>query len=142
MERDDPRGVESGTRLAYQHAEGDSPQRADEDSVLVERGSVSQVRGASVHLRRSASAITLGRDVSLSQSAGAVVAGAQLKVEQSATQWLVAGVVQARQTFAVAVIAAKVEGQVRCLFDARGAFAFGAGVALMTGLLRLVVRRR
>jgi hypothetical protein len=50
--------------------------------------------------------------------------------------------VQARQVFAVTVIAGRVEGQIRCLFDAKGAFAFGAGAALMTGLLRLLLHRR
>ena len=49
---------------------------------------------------------------------------------------------QARQVFAIAVVAGKIEGEVRCLFDTRGAFAFGAGLALMTTLLRLLVRRR
>jgi hypothetical protein len=80
--------------------------------------------------------------VELRQAGGLIVAGAELNMERSAGQWLVGGLVQARQVFAVAVIAGRVEGQVKCLLDARGAFAFGAGAALMTGLLRLATRRK
>jgi hypothetical protein len=71
-----------------------------------------------------------------------VVAGGKVTVEQGGGQWLIGGRIQAKQVFAVTVVAARVEGQVRCLFDAKGAFAFGAGLALMTTLLRLLVRRR
>jgi|GEM_PF-6477126 hypothetical protein len=111
-------------------------------SVTLERSRARWVSGDTVRLRQSGAALVLGRDVQLVQAGGAIVAGAKLAAQQAGAQWLVGGLVQAKQVVALAVLAGKVEGQVRCLFDARGAFAFGAGLALMSTLLRLLVRRR
>ena len=109
--------------------------------VVAERVAVRQVRGDDVRLSQSAAIGTLGKDVALDQSAGLFVSGAKVNVDRSATQWLVGGLVQAKQVFAVTVIAAKVEGQVRCLFDTKGAFAFGAGLAIVGTALRLLFRK-
>jgi hypothetical protein len=110
--------------------------------VGVERCAVGRVRGGQVTLDQSATGLLLGRDVTLSRSGGAVMAGGKLNVERSGAQWLIGGLIQAKEVFAITVIAGRIEGQVKCLFDARGAFAFGAGLALMSGLLRLFVFRR
>ena|SRR5687768_12638036 len=120
----------SGTELALENP-----------PISAQRVAVRQIRGSHVNLRQSAAVGTLARDVTLSQSAGLFVSGAKVVADRSATQWLVGGLVQAKQVFAVTVIAAKVEGQVRCLFDAKGAFAFGAGLALVGTALRLLFRR-
>ncbi len=112
------------------------------EEVTAERSVIGRIRARYVRLRQSPVGIVLGRDVELRQGAGLVLAATELNVERSAGQWLIGGLVQARQVFAVAVVAGRIEGQVKCLFDARGAFAFGAGAALMTGLLRLLTRRK
>ena len=112
------------------------------EEVGATRTLIGRVRARYVRLGQGAAGLVLGRDVELRQGAGLVLAGTELNVERSASQWLIGGLVQAKQVFAVAVFAGRVEGQVRCLFDARGAFAFGAGAALMTGLLRLLTRRK
>ena len=109
--------------------------------VSAERVAVRRLQGDTVTLRQSAVVGSLAKDVSLSQSAGLFVTGAKVTAERSATQWLVGGLVQAKQVFAVTVIAAKVEGQVRCLFDTKGAFAFGAGLAIVGTALRLLFRK-
>ena len=114
----------------------------DEDVVVAERSAINRLRARTVRLRQSACFFTLGQDVRLHQSAGGLLAGVKLTAEQTGATWLVAGLLQARQVVAIAVIAGKVEGPVRCLFDTRGAFAFGAGLALMSALLRLFVRQR
>ncbi len=102
---------------------------------------VRQLRGDTVALSQSAVAASLSRDLRLNQSAAVFAAGAKVNAERSATQWLVGGIVQAKQVFAITVIAAKVEGQVKCLFDTKGAFAFGAGLAVMGTALRLLFRK-
>jgi hypothetical protein len=124
-----------------------APLRTRVEAVVAEDVDATQsllgrVRARYVRLRQGAAGVVLGRDVELRQGGGLIVAGAELNMERSAGQWLIGGLVQARQVFAVAVIAGRVEGQVKCLLDARGAFAFGAGAALMTGLLRLLSRRK
>lgn len=109
--------------------------------VDVEKCAVGKVRGGTVGLNQSAAGATLARDVSLTRSAGGLVVGGKVIAEQSGTQWLVGGLVQARNVFAITVIAARVEGQVKCLFDTKGAFAFGAGIAVAASLLRVLLRR-
>ena len=109
--------------------------------VTAERVAVQRLQGEHVDLRQSAVAGSLSKDATLNQSAGLFVSGAKVNVDRSAAQWLVGGLVQAKQVFAVTVIAAKVEGQVRCLFDTKGAFAFGAGLAVVGTVLRLLIRR-
>jgi hypothetical protein len=109
--------------------------------VTAERVAVRRLQGEHVDLRQSAVVGSLSRDATLNQSAGLFVSGAKVVADRSATQWLVGGLVQAKQVFAVTVIAAKVEGQVRCLFDTKGAFAFGAGLAVVGTVLRLLLRR-
>lgn len=131
--------VRDGSGLQLEVGKGGA---GDTDTMPVTQTAVGRVRGRVVDLKQSAVGAVLARDVKLYQGAGAVLAGGKVSVEQSVSQWLVGGLVQARQVFAVAVIAGKVEGQVRCLFDARGAFAFGAGAALVTGLLRVLARRK
>ena len=102
---------------------------------------VRQLRGDTVALSQSAVAASLSRDLRLTQSAAVFAAGAKINAERSATQWLVGGIVQAKQVFAITVIAAKVEGQVKCLFDTKGALAFGASLAIVGTALRLLLRR-
>src|SRR5687767_9023188 len=81
--------------------------------LAAERVAVRRLQGETVTLGQSAVLGALGKDVTLSQSAGLFVSGAKVTTERSATQWLVGGLVQAKQVFAVTVIAAKVEGQVK-----------------------------
>ena len=109
--------------------------------LAAERVAVRRLQGDTVTLSQSAVAGGLAKDIRMNQSAGLFVSGARVTTERSATQWLVGGLVQAKQVFAITVIAAKVEGQVKCLFDTKGAFAFGAGLAIFGTVLRLVFRR-
>jgi len=113
----------------------------DTPHVTGKRVAVGHVRGETVALEHSAVGGAIARDVKLDRSAAIFLSGAKVTAERSATQWLVGGLVQAKHVFAVTVIAAKVEGQVKCLFDTKGAFAFGAGLALMGTLLRVALRR-
>ncbi|HEU5317327.1 MAG TPA: hypothetical protein VFX49_14550 [Chloroflexota bacterium] len=105
------------------------------------RQAVGRLSGSRVSLEQSAGGIALGRDITLDRSAAVMLGGGKVVAERSAAQWLVGGLVQAKQVFAVTVIAAKVEGQVKCLFDTKGAFAFGAGLAVVGTALRLLFRR-
>ena len=111
------------------------------EHVSVDRSALGAAAGNRLRLRHSASAVTLGRDVGLHQGGGLVVAGGRVTVEQGASQWLVGAVVEARQTFALAVIAGQVSGSVRCLLDTRGAIIFGVAFAVTTFALRLLTRR-
>src|SRR5688572_12488854 len=123
------------------NAAPDSGLLLESPHVSAERIAVRRVQGETVSLAQSAVVGTLARDVTLAQSAGLFVTGAKVTADRSATQWLVGGLVQAKQVFAITVIAAKVEGQVKCLFDTKGAIAFGASLAIVGTALRLLFRR-
>lgn len=112
----------------------------DAQQVTAEKVAVGRVRGGTVALTQSASGAALGKDIRLDRSAAVLLGAAKISAERTGVQWLIGGLVQAKQVFAITVIAAKVEGQVKCLFDAKGAFAFGAGLALVGGLLRVLRR--
>ncbi len=111
------------------------------EHVSVDRGVVGAALGNRLRLRQSASAVALGRDVALHKAGGLVIGGGRVTVEQGASQWLVGAVVEARQTFALAVIAGQVSGSVRCLLDTRGAIICGVTFAVTTFALRLLTRR-
>ena len=135
-------GVRAAPTTLEGHGDGSGNELAlEQPPVSAERVAVRRLQGETVALRQSAVLGSLSKDVTLHQSAGLFLSGAKVVADRSATQWLVGGLVQAKQVFAVTVIAAKVEGQVRCLFDTKGAFAFGAGLAIVGTALRLLFRR-
>ncbi len=111
------------------------------EHVSVDRGAVGAALGNRLRLRQSATGVALGRDVTLHKGGSLVVGGGRVTVEKGAGQWLVGAVVEARQTFALAVIAGQVSGSVRCLLDTRGAIICGVAFALTTFALRLLTRR-
>lgn len=119
-----------------------SVRSVDAPQITVERAAVGRARGDQVQLQESAAGLATGSTVSLERSAGLLVGGGRVQVAQSGAQWLVGGLVEAKNVFAITVIAGKVEGQVRCLFDAKGAFAFGIAVAVTGALMRLLFARR
>ena len=112
------------------------------EHVTVERCAVGSVRSDRVRLRQSTAGALLARDTGLHQSGAWLVAGGRVTVERSGSQWLIGGVVEARQTFALAVIAGRVSGSVRCLLDVRGAAVFGVAFAITSFLLQALFRRR
>ena len=111
------------------------------EHVSVDRSAVGAAMGNRLRLRQSATGVALGRDVALHKGGSLVVGGGRVTVEQGASQWLVGAVVEARQTFALAVIAGQVSGSVRCLLDTRGAIICGVAFAVTTFALRLLTRR-
>jgi hypothetical protein len=111
-------------------------------AVTVEQGAVGRLRAGTVDVHAGLAGAVLAKDAHLERSGAGIVAGAKVQLDRGGAQWLIGGLVQARQVFAITVIAARVEGQVKCLFDTRGAFAFGAGIALTSALLRVLVFRR
>jgi hypothetical protein len=121
---------------------GSRPVSPDRGTLLATRTFARQVRGQTVAMRQGLAGVVLARELQVRYGAGLVMAGLKVGVQGGIGQWLVGGLVQAKHVLAIAVIAGRVDGQVRCLFDTRGAFAFGLGAAIGTGLLRLLVRRK
>jgi len=104
--------VEAGTITVTQGAIG----AARADHVSVDRGAVAAAMGDHVELSRGYARSILARQVQMDRAAARVVIAADVRAEQSAVMFL---------------IARRVDGNLRVLFDWRGAIAFGAVAGLV-----------
>jgi hypothetical protein len=109
--------VDSGSLEVQQGAIG----AARADHVTVDQGAVGAAMADHVEISRGYARSILSRQVQLDRAAARVVVAADVRADRSAVMFLVAR---------------KVEGNVRVLFDWRGAIAFGAVAGLVLALLR------
>ena len=115
--------------------------RADADSIEVAQGAIGSARGERISLRQGACGMALGSEVHLEQSATRFVAARETVSLQMSGAWNVLAdkVEVGPGSGVVFLVARRVEGDVRPLFDWRGALAFGAAAGLVGALIR---RRR
>jgi hypothetical protein len=114
--------VESSELSVAQGAVG----AARTDHLTVEQGAVGAVMADRAEVSRGYVRSILARHVQLDRSAARVVIAADVNAQQTAVMFL---------------IARRVGGEVRVLFDWRGALAFGAGAGLIFGLVSRLRRR-
>jgi hypothetical protein len=114
--------------------------RAEAKDIAVTMGGIALARGDRVSVELGAMGAGIGREVHLTQGAANLVLGQDVAVEQSLVQTVAAANVRFdRPSVVVFLLARRVEGSVRTLFDWRSAIAFGAAAGLVMSLLR---RRR
>jgi hypothetical protein len=117
------------------------------------RGAVGGIRAQDVHVRTGMvggiagerASVEMGvvggiaaREASVSQGAVQAVLAQEVRIEQSLVRTIVANRVQAGPTTAIAfVIAGRVDGNARILFDWRGAMALGAALGAFLALIRV-----
>jgi hypothetical protein len=117
------------------------------------RGAVGGIRAQDVHVRTGMvggiagerASVEMGmvggiaaREASVSQGAVQAVLAQEVRIEQSLVRTIVANRVQAGPTTAIAfVIAGRVDGNARILFDWRGALALGAALGAFLALIRV-----
>jgi hypothetical protein len=125
-------------------------------AVEVLRGAVGGIRARDVHVRNGIvggmagdhASVEMGlvggiaaREASVSQGIVRAVAAQEVRIEQSFVRTIVANRVQAGPTTAIAfVVARRVDGDARILFDWRGALALAAVFGALAAVFRL--RRR
>lgn len=114
--------VESSELSVAQGAVG----AARTDHLTVEQGAVGAVMADRAEVSRGYVRSILARQVQLDRAAARVVIAADVNAQQTAVMFL---------------IARRVAGDVRVLFDWRGALAFGAGAGLVFALLSRLRRR-
>lgn len=103
------------------------------------RGQVAgSVSGESVDVEQSAVRELRAESAAIEQSALVVASANQLTIQESAAVAVVARDVRARDVTAVFLLAPRVTGTVRTVFDIRAAFAFGLGIVLGRQLLRML----
>ena len=114
--------------------------RAEARDVAVTMGGIGFARGERISVELGGMGAGIGREVHLTQGAANLLVGRDVTVEQSLVQTVAAANVRfERPSVVVFLLARRVEGSVRTLFDWRAAIAFGAAAGLVTALFR---RRR
>jgi hypothetical protein len=157
--RPDPGAAEIAPASADQvDLVGESVEEVRADEVSVRRGAIGRAWADEVEVSQGAVGMARAREVSVVQGAvGAAVAGEvhvtqgivsgviarDAYVGQAFVRGMIAGTVHVERPSGVLFLfARKVEGNVRVLFDWRGALAFGAAFGFVSALVRFRFRRR
>lgn len=130
-----PKGMEQVA--VHQSAVG----RVEASQVTVEQGAIGAARAESVKVERGAIGAALGEQVEISRSYARTIVARQVQMDRAAARVVIAADVRTNQTAVMFLVARKVAGEVRVLFDWRGALAFGAATGLVLALLNRARRR-
>jgi hypothetical protein len=108
--------------------------------VSLRRAAANSVVADEIDVDRSSVGRAEAVEIDLDRTAVGVANANRLAVKRSYTGALVARDMQARDVSAIILLAPRVTGTVRTLFDARAAFAFGFGLILGQRLLGFLRR--
>jgi len=106
--------------------------------VSVRNSAVRSITGNEVEVDQSAVRDLRGDEVEVDQSALLFANAERLTIRGSSAVAVIGRDVQAREVNTVFLLAPRVRGTVRTVFDVRTAFAFGLGIVLGRYLLRLI----
>jgi hypothetical protein len=113
--------------------------RATARDVSVSQGGIGMARAERVTVELGGIGLAAGGDVSITQGGANTVFARDARIDRAFVQTVVAGSVRAERPVGVLfLLARRVEGDIRPVFDWRGALALG----LVAGLLRAIFRRR
>lgn len=113
--------------------------RAEAADIAVSKGGIGIARGARVSVEMGGIGAAVAGEVRLTQGAAGMVLAREGRVEQAYVRTLIANhVVAERTTGVLFLVARRVDGNVRAVFDWRGGLAFGAAF----GLIAVLFRRR
>jgi hypothetical protein len=111
--------------------------QAQADRIDVATGAIGGVRAETVTVERGAVGGVLASSVSISQGMASTVVAKDVRLDQVAARSVVAQTITVEGEAATFfLVAQNVSGNVRVLFDWRGALAFGLAVGLVSGLVR------
>lgn len=111
--------------------------RVDATTVDVSQGAIGAARAERITVQMGAVGAALARDVEIHQGGANAVLAQRATLDQGVVQTIVAQQVEVRRpSVVVFLIAQRVTGEVRAIFDWRGALAFGAAFAVLNRILR------
>jgi hypothetical protein len=114
--------------------------RVDARDVSVTGGAIALARGERISIELGAAGAAIAGEAHVTQGAVNAVVAREAHVEQSLVQTVIANDVRFdRPSAVVFLLARRVEGEMRAIFDWRGGLAFGLGAGLVMSILR---RRR
>jgi hypothetical protein len=109
--------------------------------VRVDQGAIGVARADRVQIDRGALGAAMAGEVSLSRGYASSILARQVQLDRAAARVVIAADVRADQSAAMFLVARKVDGNVKVLFDWRGAVAFGAVAGVVFALLSRIRRR-
>lgn len=115
--------------------------RVEGGEVRVEQGAVGFARVERLAVDRGAVGAVLADNVEVSRGYTRSIFARQVQVDRGAARVVIAADVRAQQSAVMFLVARRVSGEMRVLFDWRGALAFGAAAGLVFALLSRVRRR-
>jgi hypothetical protein len=111
--------------------------RLDAQEVSVAQSAIGAARAESIHLELGAVGAAMANEARISQAGLGTLLAGEARLEQTAVRTLVARhVVVERPSLVGFLLAQRVSGDVRVLFDWRGAVAFGVVFGLLARLGR------
>jgi hypothetical protein len=108
----------------------------DAGDVQVAQGALGGARAENVSVEQGALGAALATNVEVRQGYARSILARQVQLDRAAARIVVAADVRADRSAVMFLIARRVSGDVRVMFDWRGAIAFGAIAGLVMGLLR------
>ena len=138
-----PTVAEDGASLAAEQVEMrlSAVGRVESDSLTVAQGAVGAARVGTLTVEQGAVGAVMADRAEVSRGYARSIVARQVQLDRGAARVVVAADVNAHQSAVMFLIARRVSGEVRVLFDWRGALAFGAAAGLFIGLLTRIRRR-
>lgn len=115
--------------------------RIDGGRVSVEQGAVGAVRADQVSVDRGAVGAVLAGEVEISRGYARSILARQVQIDRGAARVVIAADVRSQQSTVMFLVARRVSGDMRVLFDWRGALAFGAAAGVVLTLLARARRK-
>lgn len=115
--------------------------RVEGSQITIDTGAVGAVRAEHLTVDRGAVGVVMADRVEVSRGYARSILARQVQLDRGAARVVIAADVRASQSAVVFLIARRVSGEMRVIFDWRGALAFGAAAGLVFALLARVRRR-
>jgi hypothetical protein len=111
--------------------------RLDAEEIAVSQGAIGAARAETIHIEMGAIGAAMANEADISQAGVGTLLTSQARLGQAAVRTIVArDVVVERPTLVGFLLAQRVSGDVRVLFDWRGAVVFGVLFGLLSRLGR------
>lgn len=115
--------------------------RVEAGEVTVVGGAIGAARADRVSVDRGALGAAMAGEVEVSRGYARSILARQVQIDRGAARMIVAADVRAERTAVLFLLARRVSGDIRVMFDWRGAVAFGAVAGIVGGLIARARRR-
>ena len=116
--------------------------RVEATTVTVDKGAIGAVRADSVSVEQGMIGAAMAGTVEVNRGYARSILARQVQLDRAAARVVIAADVHAKQSAVMFLVARRVDGEMRVLFDWRGALAFGAAAGLVIAILSRFRRRR